>query len=401
MTLFGQILREDGAIHSTEATVLAAPDRKPITQSDVLASRRGVPSIVFTKSDSQGQFTLDGLDPRATYTLVCGAKGWVSNAPLCGVSATAAGASVRLTVWKVFGCINNLLDQYGNIVPPSSFGRVTCSKRMQGSVLGAKSYEFLLAGLDGFKALESPTILKSAFFVKAPELGCEWGPVTYAYDILGYERSIAIVTLSDVTIGRIPVREVVMNRTATGFGSVRVSLKGVSIRASRPTFATVTPIELRFLPADNMNEQVTFPISSVRDDDIVIDGVPAGTYHLSLNLTANGLDNLTVKTIAAWTSVIKDTECLDIAADVGGLGSLELIPASHENEPIYVTLLRDGHDYCSLTFGTAPYRIDALLPGEYGIEAVVSGHPELVARVEKANVQPGGWSKCSLQWTGR
>jgi len=369
----GSVTLEDGTPPSCELTVVAWPGCQAINIPLLREVIAGVPAYPAARTDKHGAFRLKGLKRGVPYTVACGGGGFVSKHNVFGVT-TASQEPLTLVAWRMFGCATLLRDQDGQQIVASSFAsyQSSATRSSTASLVTFVSADLVLAGIalpDGTgRSWHDCCLVKAA----VPEDSLR---VTYVYNVLGYEETQVELQLGPLTTGRMPRHEVRLRRWAEGFGDVHVDVGWKGHAAQRPFVLGDAVWTLMVTPLTGASRLLTMPLVNLREPGLFLQGMPVGSYHLSL-VRPNAEDLGETDGIAKWTVDVNRGSTARVECDLGHLCCLaiEVRDSLHGDlyeGPLRLTLRKAGGLYVQMLFARRPYRLDGLQAGVYALE--VSG----------------------------
>jgi hypothetical protein len=368
-------------------TVLAAPSLPAKFEISVVErALAGDPTIPCAKTGADGRFTIGGLDPQLTYTLLAGGAGYgmPGMRPLVPVSSAT---EIELGVYPVFGAAIHLVAADGNPIKSGSnlfSAAIGQTAYPPGKVMsfGARGPIAVLLGVPADIAKkDSPDwiLLGQASDEEVESVG----PLKVSTPCVGYESPSVSLDLPRLR-GDYLVREVRMTRTAEAFANVTVELRDLpqielsaEERAKRRIVGT---IEFRAKKGTG----VIYHIWSPNDGRLRIEGVPYGLYDVCFT-TGFGFHCGATKEVSirdpevafALSVLPKDND------DVGSLVIRPKRPNGEEYTGRLTVALRKGRDNATsnVTFLGSPYVFEMLPAKKLQLTVIpevprVSGLPE-------------------------
>jgi hypothetical protein len=370
-------------------TVLAAPSLPAKFEISVVErALAGDPTIPCAKTGADGRFTIGGLDPQLTYTLLAGGAGYgmPGMRPLVPVSSAT---EIELGVYPVFGAAIHLVAADGNPIKSGSnlfSAAIGQTAYPPGKVMsfGARGPIAVLLGVPADIAKkDSPDwiLLGQASDEEVESVG----PLKVSTACVGYESPAVSVDLPRLR-GDYLVRDVRMTRTAEAFANVTVELRDLpqielsaEERAKRRLVGTI-----EFRAKKGTGTGVVYHIWSPNDGRLRIEGVPYGLYDVCFT-TGFGFHCGATKEVSirdpevafALSVLPKDND------DVGSLVIRPKRPNGEEYTGRLTVALRKGRDNATsnVTFLGSPYVFEMLPAKKLQLTVIpevprVSGLPE-------------------------
>jgi hypothetical protein len=337
-----------------------------------------------TRTDDQGRFRLEGLEPGGEYTLWAHGQGLGTPTPQRSITGQE---DLELIVWPVYGLALNFVESSGQPARISEHLQDLRHSRVQwftpdSTPLHPESPVVLGLGLPSGLTTTGPGRL---FLVAAPEFSSAGLGLRYACNMPGYEPIELELSLQPLSLGRLARLEVVLRPTASGLGRLIVVARD---QDAAPRALPDGRLILR-RPGLPVAESLEFVHSAEPSGVLELDAIPLGPFELNWFSTASTL---------SWPEGPTPPQLVEIVADGSVVEmllqptySLEIIPT-----------LDDGRSWrgsLSVRFGPA----DKVLPdGEGGrverdvVFRTLDGPPYLLEDLTKPDYhlvlspRPGG-----------
>lgn len=364
------------------------------------------PQAAVATTDSAGEFVLQDLDPRATYDLFAGGDGWIQDEGT-PVRARAGETGVLLQVARAYALLVTLEEPNGE---PVRFGRFFGpGTGFASRVMTPDAYQVSpaspapwLAGVPLEFADLPPSTRLYVFTSKNPHPEGVTFEVTA--DPPGY-RGVEVPLHAPLLTGGPATVPLTLLPVGDGWGELHIEWSRPAGWSSE-TGRVGQFGELRLSRLDGRQKTFSLALRDERRSTHILEGIPHGRYELRLELLpgllarARGVSRLgEVRIGSAPARVVVDlsgTGAIDVAVrDSQGQrysGELSLFVAlgSAEVDPDGAPRRAGG----MTRFSGPPYRLPAVAPGTYMLQAV---SPGVRSTVVETVVGPGARVETELE----
>jgi hypothetical protein len=383
MTLEGTVVRPDGLALDEGTSVVALPVSRIPSLSGIDSLHEPRVDVASAEVGPDGEFTLAGLEPGASYELAAGSTGWVTTERTI---AQSGDTGVRLEVYATYGVRMRLRSEDGAPIETSRslhytdyFG--TNFLDPQALVPMQRSVELSLAGLDPAELDAGPH--ESVFFLAGPRDLPRLLSMGVHVNVPGYERAEEAVQVPRC-LGGIERHDILLRRSAKAWTTLTVEVEGGPWEERRRTGTFQPEMFLRFLDSTGQWGKLSFSpgVSEHR--------VPAGEYELELRLEVSGWRPESRSSFSAHLTGPEDTLTVPYPDGLGGL-ELEVLDRDGWAAHGPVMLFYRAPDGQSLTrclaFQSEPYRVGAFPSGEWQV-FVLAGYGRVMKGVLPSQYTP-------------
>lgn len=395
-SLAGTVQWTDGR-PAVGVTVLGWPRTAFPSLADVFAALTSEPGptgggLLSATSDDGGRFVLSGAEPDRTYLLTAGAAGVLGGWGLASVSDSPRRAT-RLTVKAHYAVLVERRDEHGALLPPpsASFGSDHIARLADGHAESVilDPIHLALLGLSspGWDPGSSGVLVGFTTERDAAAVG----PLVFHANQPGFVSQRAEFAVPRTTHG-LQVVTITMQPAAEPGGRVYVELVGAQSGATAAVaFGDDRMPRLR-LQHKGTGRVTDCPLRVAGEGPLLLDGVPFGPYEATL-LTRHDLARLQPE---GSREIVVGPTPATLIFDLRSLGRLEIIL---EDDVARLVAARAMFNVASTSapalnswtaFGSPPYVLEGLTPGEYTILLYALDEPDGTgARMVRATVAAG------------
>lgn len=335
----------------------------------LLGNTRGAMATV----EANGEFVLEGLDPRIPYDLAAGGAGKIVARPTYAVRCGAV--SPVLELGHAFGVYARIIERGSDSLPISpqlDIGFDLTFQNQDANPATSKLPEWLtpLLGVPLPQRLEPFATL--LVYVSPDPLGFS-GPIRFESRIAGYEPQQRTFNAPDVASGIVvETLELVPLTEARERGSLQVSFQG-AIDLVRSTAARGRGLVLEL--SDGSGQLRRYDLTLDDRGAGTVHGIPVGSHHARIIARLGGA---TWPEGSSWQGGIEVTSDLpaEWTLDIGDAGAIEASltdstgmpyrgPAVLSFEAVGAPPVAHSSSWMEFDFERAPYRLAGLAPGRY------------------------------------
>jgi hypothetical protein len=383
MTLEGVVVRPDGLALDEGTSVVALPVARIPSLSGIDSLHEPRVDVTSAEVGPDGEFTLAGLEPGASYELAAGSTGWVTTERTI---AQSGATGLRLEVYATYGVRMRLRSEDGALIETSRslhytdyFG--TNFLDPQALVPMQRSVELSLAGLDPAELDAGPH--ESVFFLAGPRDLPRLLSMGVHVNVPGYERAEEAVQVPRC-LGGIERHDILLRRSAQAWTTLTVAVEGGPWEERRRTGTSQPEMFLKFLDSTGQWGKLAFSLG------VSEHRIPAGEYELELGLEVSGWRPESRRSFSAHLAGPEDTLTVPYPDGLGGL-ELEVLDrdgwAAHGPVMLFYRSL-DGQSLTRcLAFQSEPYRVGAFPSGEWQV-FVLAGYGRAMKGVLPSQYTP-------------
>lgn len=376
-------------------TVVAWPSHRRPSGRDVAESVTARAIFSQSTTDDAGRFTVRGLDPGTTHTLIAGGGGYVLVDPVAVAPSTDEGIELRL--WRLHGIrLRVRAAGGGRPVLSQDVGTTGCTSFRQASHFTYRdihpaSAQAALSPPVRDHVLEGRgySLYDDLLLYASPDAPDRLGPIHYRFCVPGYapaegELWVPPVEGTDIAEAILPLEQVV-----PVFGPLEVRVHGVPAQDA-PLHTAREPYLVVF--ARNTEVDCEYLFRAPESDSLTLDGLlPTGRTEFVLGDTEWQMPDWSKERITLDLTDQRNVLDLDLS-EFGGV-EFDLYDSMGRSVrgAIRVALV-DGEGYLvrRLAFRSAPYRAFGLTRGEYALTVQQSySRREDSAHSEIFRVEPG------------